>query len=318
MVAPASLPYIDGDAARAALPLRDAIDAVARVLAVIDADAQPARTSTALSRGQFLLMPGELGEFAGCKVLTVAEPGLAQAPERIQGMMLLFDARSLAPVAVLDGAALTALRTPAVSAAIVDLVTPADASTVAVFGTGPQARAHIEAIRAIRPVARTFVVGRTADRTAAAAAKWSDHRLAVIPARPDIVAECDIVVCATTAAAPVLTSGSIGPRTTVVAVGSHEPHRRELPGELLGRSQVLVEGRRVALSEAGDVIMAIAEGELDESDLVTFRDIATGSAEIAFDKPRVVKTCGMVWQDVVIAAAVAARRGIRLREGDLG
>ncbi|WP_286308555.1 ornithine cyclodeaminase family protein [Agromyces mangrovi Wang et al. 2018] len=310
MVDQGSPPFIGADAVRGALSMRGAIDAIARALPLVDADAQPARVAAPLSGGQFLLMPSELGAVAGCKVLTVADPERApEATERIQGVMLLFDARTLAPRAIVDGAALTSLRTPAVSAAIADLVTPTDASTLAVFGTGPQARSHVEAMRAIRPIERVLVVARTHERAAAAAADWAFDGLEVLPADPGIVAEADLIVCATTAARPVLASADVPAHATVVAIGSHEPHRRELPADLLGRSHVVVEGHRVAATEAGDVILAIADGALDEARLLTARDLATGQATVDFDRPRVVKTCGMAWQDVVVAAAVAERAG---------
>ncbi len=305
-----SPPFIGADGVRGALSMRDAIDAIARALPLVDADAQPARVAAPLASGQFLLMPSELGGVAGCKVLTVADPERApEATERIQGVMLLFDSRTLAPRAIVDGAALTSLRTPAVSAAIADLVTPTDASTLAVFGTGPQARAHVEAMRAIRPIERVCVVGRTRGRAAAAAADWAFDDLDVQPADPSVVARADLIVCATTAARPVLASADVPAHATVVAIGSHEPHRRELPADLLGRSHVVVEGHRVAATEAGDVILAIADGTLDEARLLTARDLATGRAAVDFDRPRVVKTCGMAWQDVVVAAAVAERVG---------
>ncbi|WP_281882287.1 ornithine cyclodeaminase family protein [Agromyces rhizosphaerae] len=310
MVDAVSPPFIGADAVRGALSMRGAIDAIARALPLVDADAQPARVAAPLSRGQFLLMPSELGAVAGCKVLTVAGPERApEATERIQGVMLLFDSRTLAPRAIVDGAALTSLRTPAVSAAIADLVTPSDASTLAVFGTGPQARAHVEAMRAIRPIDRAFVVARTRERAATATADWVFDDVEVCPADSGIVAEADLIVCATTAAEPVLASPDVPAHATVVAIGSHEPHRRELPADLLGRSHVVVEGRQVAATEAGDVILAIADGALDEARLLTARDLATGAATVDFDRPRVVKTCGMAWQDVVVAAAVAERAG---------
>ncbi|WP_286307895.1 ornithine cyclodeaminase family protein [Agromyces mangrovi Wang et al. 2018] len=311
-----SIRVIGAEDIRASLPMRDAIDAVRRALALVDANAQPPRSSPPLVGGQFLLMPSELGSFAGCKVLTVADPQNVHAPHRIQGLMLLFDSSSLSPTAVLDGAALTSLRTPAVSAAMADLVTPDDASSLAVFGTGPQARRHVEALAAIRPLSRIHVIGRTPDRGARAAATWRGEGIEAVAAAPGIAAECDIVLCATTATEPLLTSGDVASRATVIAIGSHEPHRRELPGGLLERSQVIVEGRAVATAEAGDVIMAIAEGHLHEDQLITIRAIASGATSVNFDSPRVVKTCGMAWQDLVIAAAVSTRLDTHAPEAD--
>ena len=91
---------------------------------------------------------------------------------------------------------------------------------------------------------------------------------------------------------------------TVIAVGSHEPDARELDARLLGRAQVVVEDVDTALREAGDVILAIADGLLSPSDLVSMRDVITGAATVTADRTVVFKSVGMSWQDLVVAEAV--------------
>jgi ornithine cyclodeaminase len=93
----------------------------------------------------------------------------------------------------------------------------------------------------------------------------------------------------------------------VVAVGSHEPDARELDAALLGRATVVVEDVATALREAGDVVLAIAEGALTPVDLVPVRDVLTGAVAVPADRPLVFKSVGMSWQDLVVAAAVVAR-----------
>ncbi|MFD7148499.1 hypothetical protein ACFV9X_14645, partial [Streptomyces anulatus] len=90
--------------------------------------------------------------------------------------------------------------------------------------------------------------------------------------------------------------------------GSHEPDARELDSVLMGRATVVVESRATALREAGDVVMAIHEGALDPDDLVTLADPAGSRGEIHADRPLVVKTCGMGWQDLVVAVAAYRRK----------
>ena len=92
----------------------------------------------------------------------------------------------------------------------------------------------------------------------------------------------------------------------MTAVGSHEPDARELDAALLGRATVVVEDVATALREAGDVVLAIAEGTLTAADLVPVRDVVTGTRTLATDRPVVVKTVGMSWQDLVVAEAVLA------------
>ena len=95
----------------------------------------------------------------------------------------------------------------------------------------------------------------------------------------------------------------------VVAVGSHESDAREFDAPLLGRATVIVEDVATALREAGDVVLAIAEGALTPDDLVPMRDVLTGAVAVPADRPLVFKSVGMSWQDLVVAAAVLERSG---------
>ncbi len=88
----------------------------------------------------------------------------ARGLERIQALYVLFDAATLTPSAVLDGAALTTLRTPAVSAVAIDCLAPQEVSHVVIIGSGPQAVGHAEAILAIRTPTSITVVGRQVER----------------------------------------------------------------------------------------------------------------------------------------------------------
>ena len=94
---------------------------------------------------------------------------------------------------------------------------------------------------------------------------------------------------------------------TVVAIGSHEPDAREVDERLAGRATVVVESRASALREAGDVIAAIDAGALDPAALVPLAALVRGEACAADDRPRLFKSTGMAWEDLVVAAAVYAR-----------
>ncbi|MDQ2660531.1 MAG: ornithine cyclodeaminase family protein [Actinomycetota bacterium] len=268
-----------------------------------DPDDDPRRTILDVRHGQLLLMPAELGGYVGQKLATVAPGNPERGLERIQALYIVLDAETLTPVALLDGTELTSLRTPAVSAAVLDVTAASDASSLVVFGTGPQGIRHVEAMRAIRPIERVRFVARDAERTrravdaAAAAAPGVD----IAPGSAGDVAHADLIVCATSATQPLFVHELVGDHAAVVALGSHEPDQRELPGELLGRSQVIVETRHVAQTEAGDVVMAIAEGRLTAESLVPMAGIVGGSVPVASDRPRVLKTCGMGWQDLAVA-----------------
>ncbi|WP_404816300.1 ornithine cyclodeaminase family protein [Streptomyces thermolineatus] len=277
----------------------------------LDPDGDVPRAVLPLANGQGLLMPTEAGGWFGVKVATVAPGNAARGLRRINATYLLHDSATLTPVAILDGVALTTLRTPAVAvAACLDrLRALADSSPrglrLVVFGTGPQGEGHVHTVRAHVPVADVTAV----TRRGGAAPAWADRHLAADDAAvAGRVRGADVVVTATSAREPVLDGRLVRDRAVVLAVGSHEPSVRELDGALVGRATVVVESRDVALREAGDVVLAVREGLLDPGSLVTMAELLGRGAAVRADRPMVVKTSGMAWEDLVVAVA-AYRRG---------
>ena len=276
-----SLPILDV----AALGVVEAADALEAALAGgLDPDAGPARTAVGVGEGELLVMPAAAGGYAAVKLVTVGphEP-------RVQGVCVLFDAGTLAPVALLDGIALTNLRTPAVSALAVRRLAAPDARRLVVFGRGPQGRAHADAVRAVRPIEHVELLGSDASRV------------------DELVAAADVICCCTTAREPLFDGDLVADHACVVAIGSHEPGARETDDRLAARATVVVESRATALREAGDVIGAIAAGALAEDELVPLRDLVAGAVVPA--GPRLFKSTGMAWEDAVVAAAVARAAG---------
>lgn len=293
--------FFDADAV-AALGYDGAIAAVREaLLGGLDPADDPARSAVGLRQGQFLLMPAESAAGAGVKIVTVAPGNPARGRPRIAAVYLLFDPETLAPVAVLDGTALTTLRTPAVSVAAVLDRLPDGPLRVAVLGAGPQAVGHVAALAAVRPlVAATHLVREPARAGRAALALGSPEASAELAA-------ADVVVCATSARAPLFDGGLVRDTAVVIAVGSHEPDARELDATLLARASVVVEDVPTALREAGDVVLAVAEGALTVGGLFALRAVVTGVAEPPRDRPLVFKSVGMGWEDLVVAGAVARR-----------
>lgn len=263
-----------------------------------------ARTVRDVTSGQLLLMPSESSEFVGVKVVTVAPANPARGLGRIQGVYLLLDGRTLAPVALIDGVAVTSIRTPAVSAAAAELLAPTTIDHLVVFGCGPQARGHIDALRAVRELSRITIVGRNPERADAFADAVSQDGVQARVGTPDDVSDAQLIVCATSSSEPLFHGELVSDDSCIIAVGSHEPTVREIDGFLIGRAQIVVEDVATALREAGDVIIPIAEGGLDATTLVTLRQIVSGEVAVDADRPRIFKSVGMSWQDLVIAAAV--------------
>jgi ornithine cyclodeaminase/alanine dehydrogenase-like protein (mu-crystallin family) len=276
-----SLPFIAAADVERRLSVTQAADALeAALLAGLDPEADPPRSLVEVDGGQLLLMPSAAGGPPVVKLVTIGgEP-------RIQGVCVIFDSATLAPAAVVDGIAVTNVRTAAVSALAVRHLAVEDARRLVAFGRGPQAHAHVAALRAIRPIERVDMLGR--DRDGA----------------DELVAAADIVCCCTTAREPVFDGALVADHAVVVAIGSHEPDARETDDALASRATIVVESRTSALREAGDVILAVESGATAADRLVTLAELVRGEARPAADRPRLFKSTGMSWEDAVVAGAL--------------
>jgi ornithine cyclodeaminase len=303
-----ALPYLDEQALRALVPMERAVQVLQdALLGGLDPEETPARPVIDVPAGQLLLMPAAWGAHAGVKIATVAPGNAALGLPRIQGTYLLLDGHTLAPLAAMDGIALTSLRTPAVSALAVRHLADPGATSLVVFGTGPQARGHVAALRAVRPVERITVVGREAAKAAAFAESVEGLPVAALaaddPAVLTAVAEAGLIACCTTARNPLFPGKLARDGATVVAVGSHEPDAREIDDDLVARSTVIVEARRAALAEAGDLIVPLGTGTITDGHLAGNLAELVKGAVVPGSGPRVFKGVGMAWEDLVVAAA---------------
>jgi ornithine cyclodeaminase/alanine dehydrogenase-like protein (mu-crystallin family) len=273
-----SLPYVAAANVQRRLSVPTVADGLeAALLAGLDPEADHPRGAVKLAAGELLLMPSAAAGHPVVKLVTVGgEP-------RIQGVCVVFDGATLEPVALVDGIAVTNVRTPAVSALAARRLAAPDARRLLVLGRGPQAHAHVEAMRAIRPIDRVDMVGRAG-------------------ADDDLIAAADIVCCCTTAREPLFDGALVADHATVVAIGSHEPDAREVDDTLVRRATTVVESRASALREAGDVVLAIGSGATTADRLVTLAELVRGEAEPPADRPRLFKSTGMSWEDAVVAA----------------
>lgn len=301
-----TLPYLDAEALAAALPMAAAIDALEQALrGGLDTTADPPRSTVTADAGQLLLMPSVAAGPIGVKLVSVSPGNAERGLPRIQGVFVLFDPATLAPVALIDGIALTSLRTPAVSALAVRHLTAAEAGSLVVFGSGPQAEGHVAAMRAIRPIEEVVIVGRDQASAQALADRCRYGGQAARCGSVSDVADADIVVCATTSREPLFAGDLVRAGACVVAVGSHEPSARELDTSFVRRSLIVVEDVATALREAGDLVLA----GLAPEDLCTLTDLVAGRVSTRDGRPSLVKTVGMAWEDAVVAAAAVQATG---------
>ncbi|HUX04394.1 MAG TPA: hypothetical protein VMV53_05750 [Acidimicrobiales bacterium] len=297
--------WIGADEVFARVDYATAAHAVQRALRDgLDPAQDVSRSVVPVTHGQVILMPAETSEFAGVKIVTVAMGNPALGKPVIQGVYVLMDATTLSPVALIDGTALTTLRTPAVSAAVAEFLAPEIIEHLVVFGAGTQAAGHVAAMRSIRSIQRISIVEPDPDRGAALVANLVAGGIDARVGTADDVVDAQLIVCATTSRTPLFDGGLVPQDSLTVAMGAYEPDARELDSTLVARAQVVVEDVGVARRESGDVIFPLAEGVIAPESLLTMREIITGAVAVEHGRPRVYTGSGMSWEDLVVATEI--------------
>lgn len=228
-----------------------------------------------------------------------------QAAPSVAGLIAVQDGTTGAPLATVDAAAVTALRTAAHSGLSMDLLARPDAATVAILGAGAQGAAHLAAARAVRPITAVRIWNRTPERAEALAEQVRADGLAATthPTPAEAAGAADIACACTNSATSILTAADIRPGTHVTAIGAFRPDTRELAGDLLAAAAVLVvDDRPAAAHEAGDILQAQAEGAIGP-DAVTadLAELVTGAVAIAHDPDAITvyKSVGTSAMDAV-------------------
>jgi ornithine cyclodeaminase len=302
------LPFIDADRLWSLLPMPEAIAALEAAFIQISGGGPP-RSHVAVPAGDLLLMPAHGPAGVGVKLVTVAPANAARGLPLIQGMYVLFAADTLVPVALIDGAALTGLRTAAVSGLATRHLARADAARLVVFGAGTQARTHIVAMRAVRPITQVVIVSRTAASTEALVEELRADGIDARAGTPAAVRNADLVCTCTTSTTPLFDGAVLPDGAHINAVGAYKPDARELDATTMRRGRVVVEQRDAAFEEAGDVLLAIAEGALTRDDVAAdLAEVAAGVAVRTSDRDiTVFKSVGLALEDLAVAAAAVAR-----------
>jgi ornithine cyclodeaminase len=302
---------IDAATLRRALPMEAAIDALAVAFGGTRAAEAPLRSHVPMSGAELLLMPATGDEGTGVKLVTVTPGNPARGMPLVQAVYVLFAPDTFEPVAVVDGATLTALRTAAVSGLATRYLANPDASTLVIFGAGVQATAHLEAMRAVRPVERVRIVSRSRGRAEALVASARGSGMEAEAAEPLAVAGADLVCTCTTSPVPVFDGGLLSDGVHVNAVGSYQPTTRELDDRTLARARIVVETREAALAEAGDLVIPLASGVIgraavvaDLGEVVRGAGARRGPADVT-----VFKSVGVAFEDLAVARAAVDRLG---------
>jgi ornithine cyclodeaminase/alanine dehydrogenase-like protein (mu-crystallin family) len=304
------LRVIGAEELRARLPMPAAVDALEEAFRTLDPSGGPLRTHVETPHGSLLLMPASGRDGVGVKLVSLTPANPERGLPFLHASYVLFDAETQAPEAVLDGSALTALRTAAVSGLATRSLSRQDAQRLVIFGAGVQARSHLEAMRAVRPVTDLVVVSRSRGAAEALVGEGLGRGLTARVGEPEAVREADLVCTCTTAEEP-LFDGSWLPRGVHVnAVGSYRPETRELDSEAVRRARVVVETRDVAFAEAGELLIPIREGVIEAGHVVAdlAETVRGAGVRRSPDDVTLFKSVGMAFEDLVVARAVVDAR----------
>ncbi|HFC12032.1 MAG TPA: ornithine cyclodeaminase family protein, partial [Anaerolineae bacterium] len=249
---------------RTALPMDACIDGMKQAYAALSTGVAelPVRTSVAVpdQEAVALFMPARVGADLAIKVVSVFPRNVGRGEPLIYASVLVLDALSGAPLALLEGGALTAIRTGAGGGASADLLARRSASTVAMIGSGVQARTGLAAICSVRKIDTVRVFSSHLAHAEQFCAEMAGR--GPIPLNVKAVADvsaavrgADIVYSATTAAQPTFDGRDLQAGAHVIGVGSYTPQMQEVDAVTLRRALVVVDSREAVLAEAGDLLV---------------------------------------------------------------
>ncbi len=314
---------------RQALTMLEAIDIVADAFAQLSSSEAvvPLRVPIHMHRhnATTFFMPAYLSktDALAVKIVSVHNNNPAHDLPLIHAVVTVIDAEPGQPVAIMDGSYLTALRTGAVSGAATRALARAEATVAAIFGAGVQGRTQLLAISAVRRLDRVYIFDSDPERAMAFIQEMRGQpgipeHLHVAVSPEQAVREADIICTATTSRMPVYHGDDVKPGAHIYGVGAYTPEMQENDEVLLQRaSKIVVDSYSGALAEAGDLLIAIERGVIQEADIYgELGEITSGKKpgrereeEITF-----FKSVGSAVQDASVAHAILHRA----TEGHLG
>ena len=314
-----SVRILDQSQVTSLLPMGECITVMESALTALAAGRAmlPLRTVLKLpeGRGYFGVMPASLATPAalGLKAIAVFPGNDGTDLDSHQGLVILFSPETGAPRAILDASSITAIRTAAVSGAATRAMALPGAGDLAILGSGVQARSHLEAMAAVRPLRRVRAWSRDQGRLAEFV-RWSaaSLRIEIAPCSTprDAVQGADIICTTTAASQPIVESAWVAPGTHINAVGSSIPTSRELDTATVARARLVVDRRESALAEAGDFLIPRKEGAITDAHIqAELGEVISGKVPGRTSPAEVTlfKSLGLAIEDLAAATHVLAK-----------
>jgi ornithine cyclodeaminase/alanine dehydrogenase-like protein (mu-crystallin family) len=256
----------------------------------------------------------------GLKAISVFPGNAAKGKDIHQGVVLLLDPETGELRAIMNASAVTSIRTAAVSGVATDLLARADASVLAIIGTGVQARSHLKAMSEVRVFGRCRVASRSNDKARAFAnelQKYFSFPIEPVESAETAVENADVIVTATTASEPVIRREWIADGAHINAVGACIPTVREIDGATMAAASVFVDRRESAVNEAGDYLLAFNEGVIGPDNIhAEIGEALNGdkTGRTSRDEITLFKSLGLAVEDVA-AAEYLYRKAEKLNAG---
>jgi ornithine cyclodeaminase len=260
------------------------------------------------------------GAALGTKLVTLYGSNIARGLPSHLASIILLDPETGALKAILDGRYITEARTAAVSAVSSRLLARRTSKSLAIIGSGVQARSHLDALSRVHALSQVTVWSPNKPHrnqfVAEMRSSASGQKLAAAEHAGEAVVGADIIVLVTSSPTPVLESGWVKPGAHIIGVGACRPNQRELDPDLVARARLFVDSRDSALVESGDVVMGIDERRFGREHIVAeLGEVVAGAAGRRNDSEiTLFKSLGMAIEDVM-AADLAYRRA---REKGIG
>jgi alanine dehydrogenase len=253
-----------------------------------------------------LVMPSSALGITGVKIASHYKSNPARNLPMTQGLMVIMNSETGEPMAILDAVYLTALRTGAASGLATALLARKDAKILGIFGSNEQAEMQIAGIIEAKAIEKIFVFARDKEKTISFSKKMSAKaNIEITPAKnAEDLYGCDIICTATNSCEPVFEYQHIKPGTHINGIGSYKPHCREIPGETIAKSKLVVDQRKAALSEPGDILIPLHEGLINSKHIYAeLGEIVSGKKKgrTSEDETTVFKSVGIALQDLALA-----------------
>lgn len=313
---------LTADDIRTLVPMRDAIALMKEAFRELfdGAAIAPLRTpiEVAPEHAVSLFMPAIVPSVGGLgvKVVSVFPNNPSRGLPTIHAIICLINPENGAPLAIMDGTYLTALRTGAVSGAATDLMARPQARILALFGAGAQAVTQAEAICAVRPIEEIRLVARSAEKGAAFIERLRIHApsladcVYIVRDSAEALRDADVICTATPATAALFADAAVEPGTHINAIGAYTPTMQEVPPKTVARARIVVDQREAAWAEAGDLVIARDLG-LITSDAIyaELGELVSGAepGRHSSDEITFFKSVGNAVQDIAVGRCAVDR-----------